>query len=60
MSFLTHSRYSSRGDLYGTPALDSIVFVILCWILAPVDFYLTFTRLYREAEESRRNAFKMN
>ena len=59
MSYLTHLKYSSNGNLYGTPALDSIVYIILCWVLAPVDFFLTFTRLYREAEETRRKTLKM-
>jgi len=25
-----------------------------CWILAPVDIFLTWVRVYREAEEARR------
>ena len=59
MSFLTYRKFSSDG-LYGTPALDSIVYVLLCWVLAPVDFFLTFVRLHKDAEQSRRNTLKIN
>jgi hypothetical protein len=26
----------------------------MCWILAPIDIFLTWIRVYKEAEESRR------
>lgn len=42
------------GALNITPALDSIMVIILGWALAPVDFFLTWIKLYKEAEEARR------
>jgi len=43
------------GGLGISPGLDSIALLMMCWILAPVDIFLTWVRLYKEAEESRRN-----
>ena len=46
------------GGLGVTPGMDAIAVVILCWVLAPVDFFLTWVRLYKEAEEARRRGNK--
>jgi hypothetical protein len=46
------------GGLGVTPGMDAIMVVILCWVLAPVDFFLTWVRLYKEAEEARRRGNK--
>ena len=46
------------GGLGATPAMDAIVVVLLGWILAPVDFFLTWIRIYKEAEEARRRQIK--
>ena len=43
------------GGLGITPGLDSLAFLIMCWVLAPVDVFLTWVRLYKEAEEARRD-----
>jgi hypothetical protein len=45
------------GGLGVTPAMDAIM-VILGWVLAPIDFFLTWVRLYKEAEEARRRGNK--
>lgn len=42
------------GGLGITPGMDSIMILLLGWVLAPIDFFLTFTRLYSEAEKVRR------
>ncbi len=42
------------GGLGISPGLDSLALLIMCWILAPVDIFLTWVRVYREAEEARR------
>lgn len=47
-------RQDESGGLYITPALDSIVVISLAWVLAPVDFFITWVRLYRSGEEARR------
>jgi len=42
------------GGLGITPGLDTLAIMIMCWALAPVDIFLTWTRVYREAEEVKR------
>jgi hypothetical protein len=53
-------RYQRVGvDNYGvSPELDSIMVLVMAWVLAPVDVSLTWIRKYKEAEESRRNQEK--
>ena len=48
------------GGLGISPGLDTVMLAILCWILAPVDFFITWVRLYKSAEEARRNGEKIN
>ena len=48
------------GGLGITPGLDSIAFLLMCWVLAPVDIFLTWVRVYKEAEEARRKIDKEN
>jgi len=55
MSFRKWNRDMTTGGLGIAPGLDSIALVLMCWILAPVDITLTWIRLYKEAEEARRN-----
>ena len=43
------------GGLGVTPALDSIAIVILAPVLAPVDLFLTWKRLYTEAKKDKRS-----
>ncbi len=46
------------GGLGISPGIESMGLIIMCWILAPVDVFLTWVRLYKEAEEVRRNQTK--
>ncbi len=50
--FMNYRSYIVKhtDPLYATPGLDSIAIVILCWVLAPVDLFLTWKRLYMEAK----------
>ena len=59
MSFRKWNRDAQTGGLSITPGLDTLGLLIMCWILAPVDIILTWVRVYREAEESRRNQTKL-
>ena len=43
-----------EGGLGISPGLESIGLLMMCWILAPVDIFLTWIRVYKEAEEARR------
>jgi len=48
-----NKRYSN--DPTGqSPELDTIMVLVMAWILAPVDVSLTWIRWYKEAEEVRR------
>lgn len=47
------TRDVQAGGLGVTPGLDTLALLIMCWILAPVDVFLTWMRVYKEAEEAR-------
>jgi hypothetical protein len=47
------------GGLGISPGLESMALLLMCWVLAPVDVFLTWVRIYREAEEARRNNSKI-
>lgn len=36
-----------------SPELDTIMVVVMAWVLAPVDVSLTWIRWYKSAEEAR-------
>jgi hypothetical protein len=55
MSIRKWNRDVRAGGLGISPGLDSLALLIMCWILAPVDIFLTWVRVYKEAEEARRN-----
>jgi hypothetical protein len=60
MSFRKWNRDVTQGGLGITPGLDTLALVIMCWVLAPVDIFLTWVRIYKEAEEARRRATNNN
>jgi hypothetical protein len=60
MSIRKWNRDVMAGGLGISPGLDSMALLIMCWVLAPVDIFLTWVRLYREAEEARRNQSTLN
>ena len=53
-----NSRYSNN-PMGQSPELDTIMVVVMAWILAPVDVSLTWIRWYKEAEEARRRQDKI-
>ena len=52
--FKKWNRDVRTGGLGITPGMDTIAMLIMCWALAPVDIFLTWIRVYKEAEEARR------
>jgi hypothetical protein len=44
----------------GSPELDSIMVLVMAWVLAPIDVSLTWIRWYKEAEQSRINQSKID
>ena len=43
-----------------SPELDTIMIVVMAWILAPIDVSLTWIRWYKEAEQARRRQTKLD
>ena len=56
MSARKWNRDVRAGGLGITPGLDTMALLLMCWALAPVDIFLTWVRVYKEAEEARRRA----
>ena len=55
-----NKRYKRTGTKYNSPELDSIMVLVMAWVLAPVDVSLTWIRKYKEAEQARINQMKFN
>jgi hypothetical protein len=47
-------RYDS-GPIGNSPELDTIMVMVMAWILAPIDVSLTWIRWYKDAEQARIN-----
>ena len=55
------TKYQERyndGMIGLSPGLDSIMVMMMAWVLAPIDVSLTWIRWYKDAEEARRNQIK--
>lgn len=51
------NKYNDRyndGMIGMSPGLDSIMVLVLAWILAPIDFALTWINWYKRAEQKRK------
>jgi hypothetical protein len=56
-----NKKYKNRGVDYGTsPELDSIMVLVMAWVLAPIDVSITWIRMVKEAEEARINQSKID
>ena len=54
-----NKKYKTRGVDYGSsPEMDSIMVLIMAWVLAPVDVSLTWIRIVKEAEQAKINQSK--
>jgi hypothetical protein len=54
-----NKKYRNRGVDYGTsPELDSIMVLMMAWVLAPIDVSITWIRMVKEAEEAKRRQEK--
>jgi hypothetical protein len=43
-----------------SPELDSIMVLMMAWVLAPIDVSLTWIRWYKDAEQARINQNKIS
>ena len=50
-----NKRYKKSGTEYNSPELDAVMVMVMAWVLAPVDVSLTWIRMYKEAEQAKRN-----
>ena len=50
--FKLKHRYDD-GPTGNSPELDSIMVLMMAWVLAPIDISLTWIRWYKNAEEAR-------
>ena len=56
-----NQKYSKRGVEIGTsPELDSVMVLVMAWVLAPIDVSLTWIRWYKEAEQARIDQSKLD
>ena len=54
-------KYRTRGLDYGTsPEMDSIMVLVMAWVLAPVDVSITWINMVKEAEQARINQSKFD
>lgn len=55
-----NKRYDNASASGGSPELDTIMVMVMAWILAPIDVSLTWIRWYKEAEQARINQTKLD
>ena len=58
--FKNYKKRYDNSPAGNSPELDSIMVLIMAWVLAPVDVSLTWIRWYKEAEEARRRQDALN
>jgi hypothetical protein len=44
----------------GSPEMDTLMVIVMAWILAPIDVSLTWIRWYKEAEQARINQTRID
>ncbi len=57
--FKNLSKRYSDDPSGASPELDTIMVVMMAWVLAPIDVSLTWIRWYKEAEDARRRQQKI-
>lgn len=60
MSFKKWNREVRAGGLGITPGMDTMAMLIMCWALAPIDIFLTWVRVYKEADQARIDQSKID
>ena len=54
-------KYKVKGIDFGTsPEMDSIMVLMMAWVLAPVDASITWIKMVKEAEQARINQSKFD
>ncbi len=58
--FKTYNKRYDIGPTGNSPELDTIMVLVMAWILAPVDVSITWIKYYKKAEEARINQSKFD
>ena len=53
--FKNYKKRYTNDPTGGSPELDTIMVMVMAWVLAPIDVSLTWIRWYKEAEQARIN-----
>lgn len=54
-----NKKYKTRGiDYSSSPEMDSIMVLMMAWVLAPVDVSITWIRMVKDAEQAKINQNK--
>ncbi len=48
-----NKKYKRNGVEYASPELDSIMVLVMAWVLAPIDVSITWIKMVKEAEEAK-------
>jgi len=48
-----NKKYKKNGVEYSSPELDSIMVLVMAWVLAPIDVSITWIKMVKEAEEAK-------
>ena len=52
--FTKYQEIYNDGMIGLSPGLDSVMVMMMAWVLAPIDVSLTWIRWYKKAEQARR------
>jgi hypothetical protein len=58
--FKNYSKRYDNSPAGGSPEMDTIMVIVMAWVLAPIDVSLTWIRWYKEAEQARINQSKLD
>ena len=57
--FKNYKKRYTNDPTGGSPELDTIMVMVMAWVLAPIDVSLTWIRWYKDAEQARINQSKI-
>jgi hypothetical protein len=58
--FTKYQERYNEGMIGLNPGLDSVMVMMMAWVLAPIDVSLTWIRWYKDAEQARINQSKFD
>jgi len=58
--FVKYQKNYNPGMIGLSPGLDTLMVIVMAWILAPLDVSITWIKMVKEAEQARINQSKFN